>query len=113
MAYPSPDIRNINRDQRRLQLEKDIRTKYPELRVLDADWKRIKLLWLVWAEMRPSFGAWLKEQLYENPNLFQDMNLPPHSTIDKDNRELEREGFFSKPEAVKETAALMAYSESQ
>lgn len=95
--YPSPDIRNIPRDQKRLEIEKRVRLAYPELSIIDTEWKRMKFLWLVWGELKPEFGRWLKSQLYENPRLFEELDLPSSDTILKDNRELEREGFFSKP----------------
>lgn len=92
-----PQLKVIGRDPYRLQLIHEVRLENSDLGIIDKEWKRQKLLWLTWAKINPEFGQWLKNELYQNPNLFQDLDLPSPDTILKDNRELERHGFWSKP----------------
>ncbi len=111
MKYAQPDLRNIPRDNTRLEVERRVRLKsidpdgQPDLLIIDSEEKRNKFVALVWAELRPDFGKWLREKLFECPDWFE--GLPSADTILRDNRALEAEGFFTKERELPKVAQLL------
>ena len=96
-----PQLKVIPRDYRRLCIEYAVRLDHPDLLVIDSEAKRNKFLFLTWTRLNPDslFTKWLREAMYANPKMFDKLDLPSPDTILKDNREIERYGFFSKPKA--------------
>jgi hypothetical protein len=96
-TFPKPDIRNIPRDSRRLEIERRVRLKHG-LQLIRNDADRNKFLFLVWAEMNP--GTWIasavREALYVDPDTFAKLDMHSADTLLRDNRSLEEEGFFEK-----------------
>lgn len=96
-----PELQKVGRDPYRLEKIHEVRLENDDLKIISNEKQRVKLLFLSWGKINDSFGAWLKTELYNNPNLFNDLALPSADTILKDNREMERKGFWEKPEAAK------------
>jgi hypothetical protein len=94
--YPSPDRRNIPRDQNRLQIEIDARLEY-NMPILTEE-NRLKFALIVESKLHPytPLGSWVKAMLYNDPLCFEKMNLTSLATIDRDNRAIEEEGYFQK-----------------
>lgn len=98
-----PQLAGLGRDAYRLEAEYKVRLKYRDLLVIDSETKRNKFLILCWCEMNPEspLSVWVRQALYEDPQLFEKMEMPSADTILKDNRVMEAAGFFSKPEKPK------------
>ena len=94
-----PQLKVIGRDPHRLEVIYKVRLD-KKLLVINNEAERNKLLFLTWAQINPesAFTKWLEEALYNDPELFNKLELPSADTLLKDNRELERFGFFAKPE---------------
>lgn len=87
---------DIGRDKKRCFAIWKVRMKY-NMPVLD-ETNRLKFMLLVEAELHPNsaLGRWVKGMMYDDPQAFEKMDLTALPTIERDNRELERKGWFMK-----------------
>lgn len=63
---------------------------------------------LVEAELHPEtpLGQWVKAMMYDNSQMFENMNLTSLATIERDNREMERKGWFMKEKTIPEVKQM-------
>ena len=93
-----PELKAIGRDAYRLQTIVQIRNSIkPDLTVIDDESKRAELVFRFWMRENDFLREMFAEALYKDPDLFRKLNLTSPDTIMKDNRELERHGYYQKP----------------
>lgn len=68
----------------------------PRLQCIDTDNKRAELVLWKLAQKCPPLKGWLLDKVYDNPNFFDVYDLESPDTTLRDNRELERLGYFDK-----------------
>lgn len=99
-----PELTKIGREPYRLQTILQIRNSIkPELVVLDSPDKRAELVIRYYMRENETFGAMMRQILYDQPDFFRKANLTSPDTILRDSRELEQKGYFQKAEDVPAT----------
>lgn len=93
-----PELKKLGRDAFRLQAILQIRNSVkPDLTVIDSEDKRIELVIRYWMRENNAFRDLFADAIYANPDFFRTLNLSSPDTILRDNRELEKAGYFQKP----------------
>lgn len=93
---------DTKRDKQRLTVIKQIRLDNPELLIINTPWKRFLLCVRYEMRMHPDteFSKAMRNLLYDDRHFAEKMGAASPYTILRDNGELERLGFFQKPEKV-------------
>lgn len=89
---------DTTRDRHRLDMIMQIRIDNPELRVLNAPWKKALLFLLFEARRSPDsqFARMVRELRWQERSFAEQMGMLSPDTILRDSRELEILGFFEK-----------------
>lgn len=89
---------DTKRDKKRLDVIMKIRLDNPELRVLNAPWKKALLCLLVEARLHPDtpFAKAIRDLRWEDRSFAEKIGMMSPDTILRDSRELEALGFFEK-----------------
>lgn len=102
-----PELKKLGRDAYRLQAIMQIRNSVkPDLTVIDDESKRIELVIRYWCRENAQFRDLFAEAIYADPDFFRKLNLSSPDTILRDNRELEKAGYFQKPEDLPRIAQI-------
>lgn len=98
LVFKELAIAQTTRNKERLDIIMQIRIDNPELRVLDAPWKKALLCMLFEARRNPSssFAKAVRDLRYSERDFAEKTEMVSPDTILRDSRELEILGFFEK-----------------
>lgn len=77
----------------------------PDLTVIDKESKRIELVIRYWMRESNQFRDLFADAIYSDPDFFRKLSLSSPDTILRDNRELEKAGYFQKADDLPKVAA--------